>query len=366
MSPDRVGGVRYAPHRRATPGGWARRVARRLGERVVVLAYRAGSAALARIPLAVSIPAARLVFLAAYAGLPGKRRIVHHNAVHVLGLAPDDPRVARHARRVFGAYARYVVELMRLPSRPPDEPASLVRAEGPRGIASFADLRARLEAEGRGLICVSGHIGNIETLAAAFGARGWPAYALADDSAYPELYALLAEQRRRWGVEVVAWRNLREIYRALRKPAILGLLVDWGYRASDVPVRLFGRWTTLPAGPALLAARTGAPIVPVGTWRVSGGFEAEHFEAIEVADASEASIASASQAVADAFERIIQRDPVGWYVFKPMWPWTEEESGVLAARWATITGQPVETKRLDEGGREAVPLGEQRTLATDR
>lgn len=340
MKRRRQGGVAYAPHRRATRRGIARGW-RRAQERAVVLAYRATSAALARIPLGASVPLARVAFLGAYAAWPEKRRIVQHNASHVLGLPAGHPEVARHARRVYASYARYVVELMRLPSRPAGEPAALVRAEGPRGIESFARLRDRWHGQGRGLIAVSGHIGNIETLAAAFAARGWPAYALADDSAYPELYALLAEQRRRWGVEIIAWRNLRRIYRALREPAILGFLIDWGYRSTDVPVRLFGRWTTLPAGPALLAARTGAPIVPVGTWRTERGFAAEHLEPIEVPDASEATIARASQAIADAFERLIARDPAGWYSFKPMWPWSEDEAVELAARWRRMTGEPM-------------------------
>jgi lauroyl/myristoyl acyltransferase len=337
MTAQASGGVGYAPHRRASAGGWLRRLRRRVQERAGVLAYRSGSAALARIPVAVSIPAARVLFRAAYLAGANKRRIVEHNASHVLGLPPSDPQVRRHARRIYAAYARYVVELMRLPSRPPSEPARLVRSEGSRGIESFATIREGLHAQGRGLIAVSGHIGNIETLAAAFGARGWPAYAVADDSAYPELYDLLSEQRRRWGVEIIAWRNLRAIYAALRRPAILGLLIDWGYRAGDVPVRLFGRWTTLPAGPALLAARTGAAIVPVGTWRVASGFEAEHFEPIEVPDSSDAAIARATQLVADAFQRIIERDPTGWYSFKPMWPWTDAESRQLAARWEQMT-----------------------------
>ena len=49
----------------------------------------------------------------------------------------------------------------------------------------------------------------------------------------------------------------------LRRSAVLGMVVDWGYRPDDVPVRLFGAWTTLPAGPATLAARTRAAILPV-------------------------------------------------------------------------------------------------------
>ena len=48
---------------------------------------------------------------------------------------------------------------------------------------------------------------------------------------------------------------------------MLGLLVDWGYRADGIPVRLFGAWTALPAGPATLAAKTGSRILPIAIRR---------------------------------------------------------------------------------------------------
>src|SRR5262249_7813006 len=164
---------------------------------------------------------------------------------------------------------------------------------------SFNALWEQCRNEGRGMIAVSGHIGSIEVFAGAFALRGVPAYALADDTAYPELFELLTSMRERWGVEIIPWRNLREVYRALRRPAVLGLVVDWGYRAEDVPVRLFGSWTTLPAGPATLAARTGAVILPVVSRRQPDGtYIANHWDPISVPSAAPAEIQRATQRVA--------------------------------------------------------------------
>ncbi len=291
------------------------------------------------VPLGLSVPAARAMFGAAYHLWPPKRRYILANAAHVLQGSPDDPQVRRLARRVYATYARYVVELMRLPSRPAHEAAELVVAAGERGGDSFESMHRELAAEGRGMIAVAAHIGNIEALAAAFAARGWPTYAVADDSAYPELYELLARQRRSWGVEVISWRNLREMYRVLRRGAILGLLVDWGYRSDGVPVRLFGAWTTLPAGPALLAARTGARIVPVVSRRQPDGrFVASHLDPIDVADASPAEIARGTQAIARALEVMIEPAPEQWYIFKPIWPESALEAAELEKRWCHMTG----------------------------
>jgi lauroyl/myristoyl acyltransferase len=331
-------GVGYSPSRRPSSGGLVARVLERARERGTVRAYRLTSRLLAALPLGASLPVARAIFLAAYVAWPEKRRYITANAARMLRRPVDDPEIPRLARRIYATYARYVVELMRLPSRPVREAAELMVADGPRGVASFESLFRALQREGRGMIAVAGHIGNVEALAAAFADRGWPVYALADDTAYPELYDLLAEQRRRWGVQVIAWRNLREMYRVLREGAILGLLVDWGFRADGVPVRLFGAWTTLPGGPAMLAARTRASIVPVHTRRrADGRFEALHSEPIDLADASPAEIARATQAIADALEQMIAAAPDQWYIFKPMWPETAGETDALEQRWREMT-----------------------------
>jgi KDO2-lipid IV(A) lauroyltransferase len=305
----------------------------RARERSVVHGYRAASATLSRVTPRVSLPIARGLFLAGYYAWGEKRRIVQANAAGVLRRPVDDPEVARLARRIFATYSRFAVELMRLPGRPADEPARLMRSGGVRGGESFIALFERTRASGRGMIVVSGHIGSIDVLAGAFASRGMPTYGVADDSAYPELFEVLNSQRGRWGVRVIPWRNLRQMFRVLRDAAILGLVVDWGYRPDDMPVRLFGSWTTLPAGPAVLAAKTGALIVPVVCRRhADGTFDARHDDPIEVADASPPELIRATQAVAGALEAMIAEAPEQWYSFKPMWPATDEEASRLEAR----------------------------------
>ncbi|MGC8634679.1 MAG: lysophospholipid acyltransferase family protein [Candidatus Limnocylindrales bacterium] len=330
-----TGGVAYAPHRRQAAAGRAPRALRRGQERATVLAYRAASWALGHLPERPVVAVAQLGFLAGYAAWPAKRRVIVANSSHVLGLPADHPRVGRLARDVYRAYAGYVVGLMRLPALPPEVPARLVDAGGEHGLDSFRRLYERLRGEGRAMIIVTLHVGSMETLAAAMASHGFPAYGVADDTAYPELYALLAAQRRRWGIQVIGWRNLREIHRVLREQGILALLVDWGYRPDGVPVRFFGQWTTLPGGPAVLAARTGAAIVPVVNRRAADGrYHAEHGDPIEVTGSSPAEIAQATQAVADALQRAIEAAPEQWYCFKPIWPESGAERAWLARRAA--------------------------------
>ena len=101
-----------APHRRleATPP--------RIVERAAVIGYRSMSAVLAFTPPALSRAVIGGANQLAYLAWPDKRLYSNINFGHVLGLPPEDPRVRRLALRAYREYARYMVELMRLPSRP--------------------------------------------------------------------------------------------------------------------------------------------------------------------------------------------------------------------------------------------------------
>jgi KDO2-lipid IV(A) lauroyltransferase len=348
-----LSGVGHAPHRPLERGGPLRRLATRAWERSVVALYRVTSWVLVRVPLRLSEPVARALFLAGHAAWPAKRRIIHANAAQVLGLPVGHPEVVRLARAIYATYSRFALELMRLPGLPVDEPTRLLEAGGPDH-GRFMDLWERRRAEGRAIIAVSGHIGSIEVFAGAYAQLGIPTFGLADDSAFPELFKLLERSRARWGVTIVPWRRLREIFRILRGPCVLGMVVDWGYREDDVPVRLFGAWTTLPAGPATLAARTGAVIVPVVARRdEKGRYHPRMYEPIEVTDDAPASMATATQAIADALEDMVAAAPDQWYTFKPMWPATAAEAAALAARAAEMLAQTAMTRSSTAAHRPA-------------
>jgi KDO2-lipid IV(A) lauroyltransferase len=268
--------------------------------------------------------------LATYALWPEKRRWAQQNFAHVLGTTPSDPRARRLARDAYRHYARYGVELMRLPWATAEETAGLLEVEGEEAVE-------RIWKSSNGLLIVAGHLGNNEAAAAGFASRGLPISVVADDSSYGELFDLLRRQRAAWGVDLIPWRNLRAVYGVLRRREILGLLVDWGYRGDGIPVKFFGSWTTLPAGPAVLAARNRSTILPVIVRRLPDGrFRATMGDTIVVPSATPADLQRATQAVADALERGIAEAPEQWYIFKPIWPPTVEEEAALAERAAAM------------------------------
>ena len=312
-----------APHRR---GGGA---SPRIVERAALAGYRAISWILATVP---PKPAATLIGRASqlsYLAWPTKRRWSNRNFGHVLGLPPDHPRVRSMALRAYYGYGRYLVELMRLPTDTPEERAAMVPD---LDVVEFKRLW-REAPNGGGMIFVVGHVGSNDAVAAAIARHEMPISVLADDSAFPELFELLRSQREAWGVRIIGWRNLRAIFGVLRRREMLGLLVDWGYRADGIPVKLFGEWTALPAGPATLAAKTGSRILPVTIRRrPDGTFLVTWPGPIDMESADPSELQRATQSIADALATTIAAAPDQWYSFKPIWPATPEEAADLERR----------------------------------
>jgi len=318
-----------APHRRREQGP-------RIVEKAAVTAYTAAVWVVAHVPARLARWVIGTGSQAGYLLWPTKRAWSNANFGRVVGLPPEHRKVRRLALSAYREYAKYLVEVMRLESLSVDE--AVARVVQP-------DLD-RIEAEWRGspggLIFALGHVGNNEAVAAGVANRGWPISVVADDSSFPEMFERFRRLREAWGVHVIPWKNLREIYAVLKRGEMLALLIDWGYRGDGIPVRLFGAWTTLPAGPASLAAKTQSRILPVAIRRgVDGLFHVTFSPTITVASASDADIARATQEIATALETTIAAAPEQWYSFKPIWPPTEEEAAALAARGARmLSGEP--------------------------
>ncbi len=334
-------------------------------EKAAVAGYAAAVWIVAHVPVRLARWVIGTASQAGYLLWPTKRQWSNANFGRVAGLPADDPKVRKLALAAYREYAKYLVEAMRLESLSPDEAVRRVVQ------ADLDQIEAAWKASPGGLIFALGHVGNNEAVAAGVANRGWPISVVADDSSFPEMFERFRRLREAWGVHVIPWRNLREIYAVLKKGEMLALLVDWGYRSDGVPVRMFGSWTTLPSGPATLAAKTRSVILPVAIRRGDDGlFHTSFAPTIVVASASDRDIALATQAVADSLEATIAAAPTQWYSFKPMWPPTAQEAAELEARAARMLGGggPVTgaTRPLDaDAGAGVVAVADPRAAGGD-
>jgi lauroyl/myristoyl acyltransferase len=141
----------------------------------------------------------------------------------------------------------------------------------------------------------------------------------------PALFDWFVEQRRAFGLDIVPLGPdvSSRILRALRDNRIVCLLCDRDLTGDGVQVEFFGETTTLPAGPATLALRTGAALLPVATYFAPGqDHRAQVLPAIPTQRDGRLreDVARITQALACEFERLIREAPEQWHLLQPNWP----------------------------------------------
>jgi KDO2-lipid IV(A) lauroyltransferase len=158
---------------------------------------------------------------------------------------------AKTTRRMFVHFAESIWELCRLHQSVPtlDDAARRVLDE--------------VLAERKGVVLITGHIGNWEMLGQAIAAAGYPITTIARPSYDPRVTAWLHQWRTSRGLEIL-WRNRnsgRAILRVLGKNRLMAFLIDQDTATAGTYVPFFGRAAFTPTTPAALALRTGAPLI---------------------------------------------------------------------------------------------------------
>ncbi len=175
------------------------------------------------------------------------------------------PEVRRFGRKVWSDLGRNCVDVLRFPCSGWEELDKLIRVEG---LETLEEAVSR----GRGVIAVTGHIGNWEMLGAYFSMRGYPLSVLARPLRDEKLERLLDRQRRGKGMRPISRiASARPAYESLKRGDILGVLIDQDTPVKGVFCDFFGRPAFTPAGPAYLAMRTGAAVVPMAISMQSDG-----------------------------------------------------------------------------------------------
>lgn len=187
-------------------------------------------------------------------------------------------------------------------------------------------LRA-LQEQGRGLLYVTGHVGNWELMAQRVAAD-WPSATIAKAGHDPKLNALIEEARLEGKVDVL-WREdpstARAIIRCFKQGKALGILIDQDTRVQGVFVPFFGRPAYTPRGAADLAIRFRAPVVAGWCRRRGPGTGDGHVIDLEEvpydADAAdrEAEVTRLTAALTARIEVAIRSNPTEWVWMHERW-----------------------------------------------
>ena len=285
---------------------------------LVTPAYKAASAIARTVPHRVAAAGARGLGRAAGHVAKGRRAQVERNLRRV------DPtlsgrRLRRLVDQTFESYARYYEESFRLPGTSPADLDAGFRPDG------WELLEVAL-AEGNGAIMAMPHLGGWEW--AGFWVtrlRGQQVTVVVERLEPPELFEWFVGLRTSFGFEVVALGpdSAPAIIRALKQNHVLALLCDRDLTGTGPEVEFFGERTTLPGGPATLALRTGAPILPTAIY--FDGPDLRRSVVLPRLDTSRhgklrEDVHRITQDLAYALEDLIRRAPEQWHLLQPNWP----------------------------------------------
>lgn len=272
-----------------------------------------------RLPLRVSYAIADLAGWLAFTFWPRGRRNTIRNFSRVLHGRPRE-EIRAVARRSLQNYCRYLVDFARFPGLEREHVLSHVLGDEP-----FAELDVVLS-EGKGAVIVCMHFGNWDIGAGATAARGYPLAVVAETFPDARLDAVVVGARQGLGMNVVKIEKAApSMIRMLRSGGLLALLIDRPMANDGVRVTFFGSEVEVPAGPARLALRTGAKVLPVAFSRVAADRPhvqtlADFTVAHEPTGDLESDIRCLTQQLMHAHERFIRANPDQWYMFRDMWP----------------------------------------------
>lgn len=242
----------------------------------------------------------------------------HHAALQnysaVLQLPPDHPDVERTAKRAFHNYGRMLLDFTRIATLSRPEVESRVDYSGTEHIDRALE-------RGRGAILALPHMGSWDMVGAAAGVLGYDIHAVAET--FPgSLDEAVVHGRELLGLKVIPLGRsaVPRLISALESNGVAALLTDIAH-GGGVEVEMFRRRIRFAAGPASLALRTGAALLPVGVWSTGLSRYHGHVEPELIFEASgnrKADIKALTQRLARVFEGMIRAHPDQWYAFKPV------------------------------------------------
>jgi KDO2-lipid IV(A) lauroyltransferase len=239
-----------------------------------------------------------------------QRRAALDNYAAALDRDPSDPEVARVARRAFQNYGRMLLDFLLMGSLTKEE---LIRRTDVDGIEHLDHALAR----GRGVLMALPHMGSWDNTGSYGGALGYPIMAVT--GRFPgSLNDAVVQTRQRYGLAVleVGRPAVREIIHSLNANGMVGLVCDQE-EGPGVQVSFFGRSATVPSGPAAIALKTGAALMPAYQYMTATGRHHIHLEAALTQIEGETK-ESLMQRIVHHFEAFIRERPDQWFAFRPM------------------------------------------------
>jgi KDO2-lipid IV(A) lauroyltransferase len=183
-------------------------------------------------------------------------------------------------------------------------------------------LRDPIETK-KGCIIALPHAGNWDHAAAYFCSTGIPITAVVEKLKPEAIFKKFLAYRESIGIEAISHKEktIPILMERLNQGKLVALVADRDMSRNGIEVNFLGGIAKMPAGPAILAIKTGSPLVTAYIRYLDKGIEITFDETIKlpVTDSEEEQIKIVTQSMADNFARRIKDSPVDWHMLQRIW-----------------------------------------------
>ena len=275
-----------------------------------------GSAIIHWLPRRVWYRVADLLLPLVLAGWPGQVRRAARNMRRVLGPGVSEREVRRRTSLAFRNYAHYLVDLLWLAR------SSHADREAITTIVGFEHIVGALD-RGRGVLLVTGHLGNWDLPAAVMAGRGYPVNVIVETLEPPAWNERVQAIRERIGLQAIPMETgARDLYAALRRNETVAVVFDRPLERGGVAVTFFGAETRVPEGVARLALRTGAAVVGAVGIRRGDSIVAQVSPPFDITATGDRQrdVQALTQTMVTWLEGCVRQYPSQWFMFRDFWP----------------------------------------------
>lgn len=244
------------------------------------------------------------------------RRRLYKNISIVLGRNAPREELRILARGTFINFAKYLVDFFRVKKIDKKYIDDFIKVDNIEAINKAL-------AKGKGVIVVSSHFGNWELGGVVFGLLGYKINAIVLSHKDKRINDFFVNKRERFYSNIISLgEGIKKCISVLKQNHLLAILGDRDLSNAGQPVEFFGKPASLPRGPAVLAARTGAQIAVAFMIREKNDTYRLALEAPDIPESTgdyQKDILNSTRSYVKIMEKYIRQYPDQWYLFNNIW-----------------------------------------------
>ncbi len=291
---------------------------------------RGGSELSKWVPLTVRRGLGSAIGVASYLGWSSKRHVTQQNMAVIAKRPVNDPYVQHLAFASWRNYGRYAADFINFANVDMSVVEPTIR-DLTQGVSHWPEYLEPILQAGRGAVITTAHFGNWD-MAGAVLARHAPMFAVAETFNDDRLNHYLQGLRIEKGIDIIPMEgSARRILRVLQQNKCVAIVVDRPVDTDQgVPITFFGHTTYVPGGPAALALKSGAAIMPGYVWY---GHHNQYYLRVfppmfpqeRKGGDKTAEVIRLTQYIYSSLEEMVREWPTQWYMFRPFWSTLQAE-----------------------------------------